>query len=72
MSQRMKILDYIKTTKDQNFTQMTKDLNLHTDTLARELGILKEKGCIIVFSDGFYAITKEGERELKQLKGEKI
>ena len=71
MSRRMEILDYIKKAKEPSFAQMTKDLNLHTDTLASELKILKDKGCIIVFSDGFYSLTQEGERELKQLKGEK-
>ena len=49
MSLRMAILDYIKKAKAPSFTQMTKDLNLHTDTLASELKILKEKECIIVF-----------------------
>jgi Mn-dependent DtxR family transcriptional regulator len=71
MSRRMEILNYIKKTKYPSFAQMTRDLNLHTDTLAFELKILKEKGCIIVFSGGFYSLTQEGERELKQLKGEK-
>ena len=71
MSRRMKILDYIKKEKNPNFAQMTRDLNLHTDTLASELKALKDKECILVFSDGYYSLTQEGERELKMLKGEK-
>jgi hypothetical protein len=39
-----------------------------TPTLAFELKIPKEKGCIIAFSDDFCSFTQEGERELKQLK----
>jgi Mn-dependent DtxR family transcriptional regulator len=67
----MKILNYIKKEKNPNFAKMTRDLNLHTDTLASELKVLKDKDCILVFSDGYYSLTQEGERELKMLKGEK-
>jgi Mn-dependent DtxR family transcriptional regulator len=71
MSRRLKILEYIKNEKDPNFAQMTHDLNLYTDTLAAELKALKDRECILVFSNGYYSLTEEGERELKMLKGEK-
>jgi len=63
-------LEYIKNNEDADFFQMSKDLDLRPDILARELKILKDKECVTVYKGGFYSLTPEGERELKQLKGE--
>jgi predicted transcriptional regulator len=70
----MKILEYIKRKEeageDAYLLQMKKDLNLELDALARELKILIDKRCVLVYEGGLYTLTPEGERELKLLKGE--
>jgi len=70
MTLRLRILEYIKNNEDANFFQMLKDLDLRPDILAMELKTLKDKECVAVYKGGFYSLTLEGERELKQLKGE--
>jgi len=69
MTLRLRILEYIKNNEDANFFQMSKDLDLRLDILAMELKILKDMECVTVYKGGFYSLTSEGERELKQLKG---
>ncbi len=49
---------------------MTKNLDIHLDTLTRELKVLIDKGCVKVYKGGFYSLTPEGMRELRMLKGE--
>jgi len=70
MTLRLRILEYIKNNEDANFFQMSKDFDLRPDILAMELKTLKDKECVTVYKGGFYSLTSEGERELRQLKGE--
>jgi len=70
MMLRLRILEYIRDSEEASFFQMSKDLDLRLDILARELKALKDKECVTVYEGGFYSLTLEGEIELEQLKGE--
>jgi len=70
MDVRLRILEYIKSKGNPSFSQMSKDLELRTEIVARELKILIEQGYVVAYPDATYLLTPSGLRELSQLKGE--
>ena len=57
MTLRLRILEYIKNNEDANFFQMSKELNLGTDVLARELKTLKDRECVTVYKRRFLFVN---------------
>jgi len=74
MTLRLRILEYIEKREDAgenaNLFQLSHELDLRLDILARELKVLIDKGCLIAYEGGLFELTPEGKRELRQLKGE--
>lgn len=66
---RLRILEYIESSRTPQFFQIAKDLDLHSDDLAEELTTLIGQGHLVVHEGGYYSLTQEGLRELNELRG---
>jgi len=66
---RLRLLEYIASNETPGFFQIAKDLDLHSDDLAKELKVLVDQGCLVVYEGGYYSLTQKGLRELDELRG---
>jgi len=66
---RLRILEYVDRNETPHFFQIVKDLNLHSDTIAKELKTLIDQGFLVAYEGGYYSLTQEGVAEMNQLRG---
>lgn len=66
---RLRLLEYLASNETPGFFKIAKDLDLHSDDLAKELKALVDTGCLIVYEGGYYSLTEKGLKELDELRG---